>query len=250
MGALPFYPVRWALVKQFYRWTAPVRELAKSLNLTQPYPPTVGLGLFSPHFAAKQRDWPPQAQLFGFPFHPAESELSEALERFLMAGPPPVVFTLGSLAVLNAGQFYETAAALCTQLNIRAVMLTGPGVTLPAHPQQIAVEYAPYEKLFPRAIGVVHQGGIGTMAQALRAGLPSLVIPTCNDQVDNAFRAERLGVARVLASPQWKPRSHTLKQLEHWLSDVAMARRAAALGTLIRQENGTSAACDAIESVI
>ena len=61
-----------------------------------------------------------------------------------------------------------------------------------------AFPYVPYSQVFPRAAAVVHQAGIGTLAQALRAGRPQLIVPVAFDQPDNARRAQALGVARVL----------------------------------------------------
>ena len=72
---------------------------------------------------------------------------------------------------------------------------------LPARPLPegiAAFDHAPFSKLFPRARAVVHQGGIGTIGQALRSGRPQLVVPFAHDQPDNALRVEGLGVARVL----------------------------------------------------
>ena len=60
-----------------------------------------------------------------------------------------------------------------------------------------AFEYAPYSTVFPRAAVNIHHGGIGTSAQALRAGLPQLVRPQAYDQFDNARRLIDLGVAPV-----------------------------------------------------
>lgn len=59
-------------------------------------------------------------------------------------------------------------------------------------------EYAPFGSLVPRAAALVHHGGVGTLAQALRAGCPQLVMPMAFDQPDNAVRLERLGVGRYL----------------------------------------------------
>ena len=59
-------------------------------------------------------------------------------------------------------------------------------------------EYAPYSALFSRASLVVHQGGVGTTAQCLRAGRPMLIMPYSHDQPDNARRMRRMGVARVI----------------------------------------------------
>src|ERR1035441_1925390 len=112
--------------------------------------------------------------------------LPPGLEEFLSSGPPPVVFTLGSAAVLAAGRFYEFSARAAIRLGIRAVLLIGtdprnrPQTDLP---DSICVaEYAPYSALFSRAALVVHQGGVGTTAQCLRAGRPMLIMPYSHDQ--------------------------------------------------------------------
>ncbi len=103
-----------------------------------------------------------------------------------------MVFTLGSAAVLAAGDFYEVSAKAALRLGIRAVLLIGtdPRNRLQqALPDSICVaEYAPYSALFSRASLVVHQGGVGTTAQCLRAGKPMLIMPYSHDQPDNARR--------------------------------------------------------------
>ncbi len=120
-----------------------------------------------------------------------------------------MVFTLGSAAVLTAGNFYESSANAAMQLGIRAVLLIGadprnrPQTTLP---ESICVaEYAPYSALFNRAALVVHQGGVGTTAQCLRAGKPMLIMPFSHDQPDNGRRMRRLQVAQVIARGSYTP---------------------------------------------
>jgi len=114
----------------------------------------------------------------------------------LAAGPAPVVFTLGSAAVLAAGRFYEFSAKAAIKLGVRAVLLIGtdPRNRLKQElPKTICVaEYAPYSALFNRSAMVVHQGGVGTTAQCLRAGKPMLIMPYSHDQPDNARRMRRL----------------------------------------------------------
>ena len=80
----------------------------------------------------------------------------------------------------------------------RAILLTGPSAPedLPAGVR--AFPYLPYSTVFPRAAAVVHQAGIGTLAQAMRAGRPQLILPVAFDQPDNARRAAALGLGRVL----------------------------------------------------
>ena len=73
------------------------------------YSPSLILAMFSPAFASKQPDWPPQTVVSGFAMTDQGNAVktSPELVRFLNDGPPPIVFTLGSSAVLAAGPFFE-----------------------------------------------------------------------------------------------------------------------------------------------
>src|SRR5262249_51716856 len=113
----------------------------------------------------------------------------------------------------------------------------------------VAFDYAPYSELFPRAAAIVHQGGIGTTAQALRSGRPMLVVPFAFDQPDNAERARRLGVARVIASRRYGVESAT-RELARILGDATYASRAAEVGAEIAREDGVGRACDEIEHLL
>jgi UDP:flavonoid glycosyltransferase YjiC (YdhE family) len=118
--------------------------------------------------------------------------------RFLDEGEPPIVFGLGSAAVWMGKDYFRAAIRAAVELGRRAMLLTGEPWTeeLPAGIR--AFDYLPYSQVFPRAAVVVHQAGAGTLSQALRAGRPQLITPAGFDQMDNAARAARLGVARVL----------------------------------------------------
>ena len=114
------------------------------------------------------------------------------LTRFLDEGPPPIVFTLGSSAVWVARDFYHESIAAAKLLGRRAVLLIGDErnqlrESLP--PETIAVNYAPFEALLPRACAMVHHGGVGTTSNGLRAGIPTLIVPFAFDQADNAAHA-------------------------------------------------------------
>jgi MGT family glycosyltransferase len=221
------------------------------------------LVLFSRELAAPQPDWPASAVQPGFPIHDRGGEgqgMPLALEVFLRQGEPPLVFTLGSSAVFAADDFYRAAAEAARKLGRRAVLLVGehglndvPGVPPAAHApageRVVAVPYAPHSELLPRALAVVHQGGVGTTAQAMRAGRPMLVVPFSHDQPDNADRLRRLGVARVLR------RAHVgaaalASELESLLADRALALRAAEVAERIKLEPGAAGAADAIERVL
>jgi UDP:flavonoid glycosyltransferase YjiC (YdhE family) len=152
--------------------------------------------------------------------------------------------------VFDAGRFFVESAEAAARIGRRAVLLIGfdpsnvPADRLPEG--VIAVEYAPFSELFPRAAAIVHQGGVGTTGQALRAGRPSLVMPYSHDQPDNAARAERLGVARTIERRRYT--AHTAAAaLRPLLENGAYAARAAVVAEWVRAEAGARAAADAIE---
>jgi UDP:flavonoid glycosyltransferase YjiC (YdhE family) len=213
------------------------------------------LALFSRKLGVEQKDWPENTLITGFCYYDADSgnqELPEHLKTFLDAGPPPVVFTLGSAAVLSAGDFFEISAEAAIQLGIRAVLLIGtdPRNQLKATlPESICVaEYAPYSELFGRAAMVVHQGGVGTTAQCLRAGKPMLIMPYSHDQPDNARRMQRLKVARVIQRAKYTP-LRVARRLKAMLAEPLLAQRAESVANQLAGEIGERTVCDALEEL-
>jgi UDP:flavonoid glycosyltransferase YjiC (YdhE family) len=244
-------------------WARPYHQIRAELGLPPiPNPifagqhaPDLVLALFSPVLGRPQPDWPARTRLTGFAFHDEDGApgLSEELARFLDAGPPPLVFTLGTSGVLDPGRFYQESAAAARLLGRRAVLLVGrapaapPPDPLPAG--VAAFDYAPFSALFPRAAAVVHQGGVGTTGQALRAGVPMLVVPFGHDQPDNADRVRRLGVARVLPRARYTA-ARAAAALRPLLDDARYRARAAAVGRRVSAEDGAATACAALERML
>lgn len=244
-------------------WPEPIYELRRQLGLPRganplfdaKHSPQLVLALFSRVLGVEQKDWPQNTLITGFCFYDADAgngALPPHLEEFVAAGPPPVVFTLGSAAVLAAGDFYEVSAKAAIELGTRAVLLIG---TDPRNrptqklPESICVaEYAPYSKLFNRARLVVHQGGVGTTAQCLRAGTPMLIMPYSHDQPDNARRMRRLGVARVIQKSSYGP-GRVARTLREMLGDTELPRHAQNAAEQMRGEDGVKAACNALEEL-
>ena len=245
------------------KWPQPIYELRHELGLKPganplfdaKHSPCLVLALFSRVLGTQQKDWPHDTLITGFCFYDADAgnaALPENLEKFIAEGEPPVVFTLGSAAVLAAGQFYEHSARAAMELGIRAVLLTGtdprnrPQTKLP---DTICVaEYAPYSALFSRAALVVHQGGVGTTAQCLRAGKPMLVMPYSHDQPDNARRMQRLKVARVIEKKNYTP-SRVAKKLSSMLGNAGLAEQAKFVAQQLAREDGVRTACNALEEL-
>ena len=249
-------------------WPEPVYRLRQRLSLPRganpilegQHSPRLVLALFSRVLGEPQPDWPPNAVVTGPIFHdaPHGTSLAPELEAFLQAGPPPIVFTLGSSVVLIANDFWQESIAAARQLGARAVLLVGPDPspslrsTLRAATGAsdiVAVERAPHSLLFPRASIVVQQCGVGTLAQSLRSGRPMLAVPYSHDQPDNAWRARKLGMSRTIYPARyraWRVAS-TLRKL---LQDQRYASAASRVAADVRAENGVSAACDAVERTL
>jgi rhamnosyltransferase subunit B len=263
-----FGPGFWKLFGKVVRgvlrsWSGPVNRLRRQVGLRDVANPLLD-GMFSPFgtqawfsevLAQAQPDWPPKTAITGFPFYdkltPGEG-LSTELRDFLNAGPPPVVFTLGSSAVFEAGDFFAESVAAVRRLGCRAVLLIGDDPrNQPARevPGVIAAPYAPYSELFPPAAAVVHPGGVGTTAQTLRAGVPMCVTPWSNDQPDNARRCVKLGVARVVPRSGYRA-SRVAAELERLLTDGSFRDAAAQAAAVISREDGVARACDGLESAV
>lgn len=240
-------------------WAQPIHQLRRELQLSQiegsplidnKCSPYLVLALFSSKLAQAQPDWPKNTIVTGFTFFEGNKnpvELSPELQQFLKMGEPPIVFTLGSAAVSNPGNFYLASIEAIQQLNLRAILLIGENPP-PANLSQdiIAIDYVPYSQIFPHARAIVHQGGIGTIAQSLRAGCPTLIVPYGNDQPDNAARVERLGTSRTIPRSQYTA-ARVAKELRELLENPQYANKAVEIGQIIRSENGMKVACDAIE---
>jgi len=243
------------------RWIEPVYALRAEQGLPRgghpifegQFSPTLTLALFSRVLGLPQPDWPPNVVTTGFVFYNGPDPMQPDLEAFLSAGPPPVVFTLGTSAVGAAGSFYEESVKAVARLGVRAVLLTGGFEQNrpkgPISPDVMVIDRAPHQLLLPRASAVVHQVGAGTTGQALRAGRPMLVVPHSHDQPDNAFRVVNLGVARTVSPGAYRER-RVAHELDLLLGDGAYPTRASEIAAIVRAEGGADAAAAAIEGVL
>ena len=252
------YKLGWQMTRL---WLRPVDELRAELGLpaSKKHPLIEGqfsnlgtLALFSSALAAPQPDWPENTVQTGFAFYDSlegkDAALSPELEAFLAAGEPPIVFTLGSSAVMTAGDFFEEAVKATKALHARAVLLTGHGQPVPPNlPLSIlAVPYAPHSLLMPQAAVNVHQGGVGTTGQALRSGRPQVIVPFAHDQPDHAARITRAGLGRTVYRDDCTAQT-LVSALQPLLMDTKLQECCRRVGEQLQQEDGIACACEAIE---
>jgi len=210
----------------------------------------VSLGLWSPHFRGDLPADPSTGRICGFPWFDRDASQEgdlAALWKFVEDGPPPIVLTLGTAVVHAQPKFYEIAARACAMLNRRGVLLVGSRDYTPRDiPENVrCFPYAPFSRLFPMAAAVVHHGGIGTTGQAMRAGVPSVVVPAAHDQFDNAARVKRLGVSETLHLNRATPES-LAEALRLVIDEPGYRARAAAIGVKVTAEDGVGEAVKAL----
>ncbi len=257
-----FHGAMFGLVRKMIdSWFDEYREFRREIGLSEGRNPLfdgksamLNLAMFSRILGKPQPDWARSTLQTGFCFYDGADDLGAMdgeLVKFLDAGEPPIVFTLGSAAVMDARDFFEESAKAAKILNKRAVLLYGIFNDLPKISKESSIAafpYAPYSQIFPRASCVVHQGGVGTTSQVLRAGVPSLVMPYSHDQPDNAARCERLGTALIISRDGYEAKT-AARQLKRLLAAKKYRRNAAEAAKVIQAEHGTKIACDAIESL-
>jgi UDP:flavonoid glycosyltransferase YjiC (YdhE family) len=242
-------------------WWAPVRRLRRELGLGAGRNPLfhdkfsddLTLAMFSRELARPQPDWPAKTVQTGFVYYDsgeAQAGLAPEIVAFLEAGEAPIVFTLGSTAVHDPRGFFEASAEAAGILGRRAVLLTGDNAPrMRLSPDAIAAPYAPFSEIFPRAAAIVHQGGVGTTAQALRSGRPSLIMPCGFDQPDNGARVRRLGAGSTISRKRYGAKT-AARALDRLLTLPGYTSNAERIAHRLRSEDGAGAACEAIERLL
>jgi rhamnosyltransferase subunit B len=177
---------------------------------------------------------------------PGSDALDPAIEAFLDAGEPPVLVTFGTSAATHAGPRFAAMAAALDELGLRSLLLVGNHDNLPAVAERDgAFVFAPLAPVLARCRAAVISGSLGTMAAALAAGVPVVVVPQLVDQRWHGLQAERLGVGLLARRP-----SDVTAAVARIRDDPTYAVRARALARALADEDGPGALADAVESVL
>ncbi len=208
----------------------------------------------SPSFQPAPPDWPDCVRMTGFCFWDAPStwEPPETLTAFLADERPYVVVTAGSIApdLQSAfASYFETSIKAITAAGARVLAIvlteasqfTGEGV--------LSLPFAPYSRIFPRAVAIIHHGGIGTTAQALRLGVPSLIVPWGFDQLYTAARITTIGAGQFLFWRDYTP-ARAQKAISALLNEPSYRATARSLSERIAHEDGVGTLCDAVLALL
>lgn len=209
---------------------------------------------FSDAVVPKPHDWPDWWHVTGY-WHLEREENwhpSQELKQFLAAGMAPVYIGFGSMKGNDPRSLTEIALKALAHSGQRGILLTGwgglSGTDLPD--TVFKVDNVPHDWLFPKMAAVVHHGGSGTTAAAIRAGVPAIVIPFMADQPFWGYRVAQLGVGPA-PIPQKKLTAEALAvAIQDAICNQRMRDRAHSLGQTIRAEDGVAKAVDIFNGVV
>ena len=184
------------------------------------------------------QDWQPDTQL----------------RDFFAVDPKPLVLSFSSLPLENAQAVLEVHVRAAAKLNRRLFIQQGWAdfneSLLPEDCDRHMIMFAgfmPQDWLFANAAALIHHGGIGTIARAIRNDCPMLVEPYGNDQFFNAKQILSLKIGAAM-----HPHRITADGLAHVLQTKVLTyeckQNVQAIGAKIRKENGLETASNLIES--
>ena len=114
------------------------------------------------------------------------------------------------------------------------------------------IDSCPHDWLFPQCSVIVHHGGAGTFAAALRSGRPSVV---CAMQGDQPFHgsiteARGLGLYLGIVGSSSVNEETVGKAILEMRGNEAVNQQAAQVGNLVRAEDGVARTVDFIDTVV
>lgn len=205
----------------------------------QEYPYLFGYSRF---VMPKPADWGDWVHVTGYWFldRPSDWKPPADLVEFLAKGPPPVYIGFGSTTESDPEGLTETVLKAIDLSGKRGVLLSGwAGLSKDKLPKDVfLLESIPHDWLFPQMAAVVHHGGAGTTSAGLRAGIPTVAIPSQAEMYFWGRRVESLGVGPYPILRKELSAERLADAIHIAASDTGMKKRAAELGQRIRSEGG------------
>ncbi|RWB25356.1 glycosyltransferase [Mesorhizobium sp.] len=163
---------------------------------------------------------------------------------------PLVYLSFGSLGAMDVG-LIERMLAVFDRLPARFIVNVG-GLrdTYRAVPDNVYLDaWFPQPSVVAKSDLFIHHGGNNSFCEALRFGVPSLIMPYCWDGHDNAQRAEETGVGRHIGRDGWSD-----DELENailgLMADSEMRFRLKENAATMARAPGTEIAAEAILALV
>lgn len=197
---------------------------------------------FSEAFLPHPPDWKGDVRVTGFWFVEEADDFAPPaeLERFLDDGPPPVCIGFGSMSTEKPEEVSAMVLSAAKTAGVRLVLLSGWAGLKPGRLSRDVIELGglPHSWLYPRCRAVVHHGGAGTTAAAVRAGVPAVVVPFHGDQPYWASRVHRLGLGPAPIPRRRLTADRLAEAIRRAATDTTLQQQASLMGSLVRAESG------------
>ncbi len=206
------------------------------------------IGFFPEWFGMPAKDWPKNLKLVGFPLQNLASMNSRSeLDAFIEQQGAPLIFTSGT-GVKDVAELFTEGRKICEQLQVPGVFVGGAsgaellqGSSLCLH-----LDYIDFEHALSKALAIIHHGGMGTTAQAIKAGIPQLIRPIKYDQPDNADRIYQLGLGTYVMPEKFKA-EQVVPMLANMLQKAKHSKALRHYSADVRNSGAITEACDLIE---
>jgi UDP:flavonoid glycosyltransferase YjiC (YdhE family) len=167
--------------------------------------PELEVGLWPDWFDRAGARSPARVRLTGFPLADDQPRPLDPSTAELLADRP--VLVSGGTGRMMHPRFYEVAVEACRRADVPALLVVRHrDLVPPALPERMRwVPALPFHSVMPQVGALLHHGGIGTLARALTAGTPQVILAHGVDRPDNAERLAALGQARWLPVGAWDP---------------------------------------------
>lgn len=232
-------------------WASPAAALARAdVTEIQIYDPALVPGL--------REQWDERRPFTGFlnldhDTRAAVGDLAgdhDGILSWIDEGEPPVFFGFGSMPIRDTGAILAMVDEVSARLGVRALVSAGwsdldTGSVRTGAQVKIVGPFA-YDIAFPRCAAAVHHGGIGTLFESLRAGLPTLVCSVSFEQPMWGGQVERLGLGAHLPFTKL-----TAARMEEKLAPLLSAEyrtRVTEFARTLRTEGAAEYAADLIEA--
>lgn len=239
------------------------REHRARVGLPPPATPTIFhrmleerlpvIQLFSAHALARPTDWPSNVHVAGFSFGEAPAYApSPALEAFLARRDRPIVYVgFGSMTGLAPEELGGLVRDAGRARGVRVVYGAGWAGHAPAPSEDFfVVDDVPHAWLFPRVDAVVHHGGVGTFAEGLRAGRPTVVVAFFADQPFWGKTNERLGTGPRALRRKGLTAAALAGAIEAAVSTPSYREAASELAARLAREDGAARAAELVEEIV
>lgn len=204
--------------------------------------------LFPAWFAKRASFWDSNTFLVGFPlFDKIDRDVRNAIDEFISLNGSPILFFSGS-GVADVEVIFREGAKMCSLLNSSGIFVGGVNGKnfLRSNPQLLHVAYVDFQYVLPKCKAIVHHGGIGTVAQAIRAGIGQIIRPLSFDQPDNAFRIMNLGLGYYLPRQMFSA-ERVVPLVRELTSSATFASRIRGYSQRIERNDSLTRACNLIE---